>query len=221
MYLKNICNSILTHNRIEPTKLQIGAYDTDPVFVEAVIKVQSEREDQLNDDEASRLARYKVSASFDNDEVEEMLETPGTLFQQMAREREKKKRQEQDHLSKSAYDPAIKYCIGGSAAEAERVWSMAGHVMTEHRSSLSPLCFELIMYLKYNCRLWGLADVAEANKRRKNDSTAAKGRIAIQNERLARWREEISGWDDEWAKVNGNENWREAEELLDSDDEED
>ena len=92
-----------------------------------------------------------------DDDDEEMLEKPGTLFQQMVREREKKKRLSEDH-SKSAYDPAIKYCIGGSAAEAERVWSMAGHVLTEHRSSLSPLCFELIMYLKYNSRLWGLVD---------------------------------------------------------------
>ena len=210
--------TLLANDRIETTKLKIGAYDTDPVFVEAVIKVQSGREDKLTPDEASKLARYKVGTSLNNDKDEEMLETPGTLFQQMARKHEKKKRLTED-LSKSAYDPAIKYCIVGSAAESERVWSMAGHVMTESRSSLSPLCFELIMYLKYNSRLWGLVDVVEANKRRRNDSATAKKRITIQNERLDWWRKEISEWDDEWVKVNGHEKQK-GEELLDSEDEE-
>ena len=58
-------------------------------------------------------------------------------------------------------------------------------------------------------------DVVEANKRRRNDSTSAKKRITIQNERLDRWRKEISEWDDEWVKVNGHEKQK-GEELLDS-----
>jgi hypothetical protein len=69
--------------------------------------------------------------------------------------------------TKSVYDPAIKACVGGSAAEVERVWSMAGHVLTKHCSTMSPLVFELIMYLKYNSRPWGLVGLIEANKRRK------------------------------------------------------
>ena len=74
--------------------------------------------------------------------------------------------------------------MGGSAAEAERVWSMAGHVLTQHRSSMSPLVFELIMYLKYNSRLWGLVDVIEANKRKKLESLAAKNCLSLQKARL-------------------------------------
>lgn len=131
---------------------------------------------------------------------EDMLETPGTLFQQKFCERERKKRQSLER-SKSSYNPAIKKaiknCIGGSAAESERVWSMAGRVLNEHPSSLSPLVFELIMYLKYNSRLWDLADVVNANKRRRNDSRAAIKRIAVQNERLVKWKKEISDWDKE------------------------
>jgi hypothetical protein len=50
-------------------------------------------------------------------------------------------------LTKSVYDPAIKACVGGSAAEVGRVWSMAGHVLTKHCSSMSPLVFEIILYL--------------------------------------------------------------------------
>jgi hypothetical protein len=96
---------------------------------------------------------------------------------------------------KSSYDPAIMKCIGGSAAKAEFVWSMAGHVLSEHRASLSPLVFELIMYLKYNTRLWSLSDVAEANKRTKNESPAAKMRVVAQKERLNNTRAEVMNWD--------------------------
>ena len=76
----------------------------------------------------------------------------------------------------SRYIPAVKKTILGLGAEVERVWSMAGKVLTKDRSSMSPLVFECIMYLKYNEKLWGLAEVVEANKRCKNTSIAAKAR---------------------------------------------
>jgi hypothetical protein len=82
----------------------------------------------------------------------EILEEPCSMFEQKIRDREQKIKQAKQQF-KSTYDPAIMQCIGGSAAEAELVWSMAGHVLSEHRASLSPLVFELIMYLKYNSRI--------------------------------------------------------------------
>jgi hypothetical protein len=88
--------------------------------------------------------------------------------------------------AKLAYNPALKYCVLGSAAEAERVWSMAEHVLMDARSSLSPLVFELIMYLKYNAHLWTIDDVIESNRRRKNESPAAKKRLALQKKRFAK-----------------------------------
>ncbi len=97
--------------------------------------------------------------------------------------------------TKSVYDPAIKACVGGSAAEVERVWSMAGHVLTKHRSSMSPLVFEIIMYLKYNSCLWGLADLVEANKRRKQESVVSKNRLSLQKERLEKMKAEVFLWD--------------------------
>ena len=74
-------------------------------------------------------------------------------------------------------------------AEVERVWSMAGHVLTEHRSSLSPYVFELIMYLKYNSRLWGLKDVVNANVARKKETEAAQRRDVMEKDRS----EEVEG----------------------------
>jgi hypothetical protein len=85
-----------------------------------------------------------------------------------------------DGVGKSKYNPALMHCVLGSAAGAERFWSMAGKVLTDVRSLLSLLVFELIMYLKYNNRLWTITDVMEANKRRLNESPAAKKWNAIQ-----------------------------------------
>ena len=124
----------------------------------------------------------------------EILEEPCSLFEQKIRDREQKIKQAKKQFM-STYDPAIMQCIGGSAAEAELVWSMAGQVLSEHRASLSPLVFELIMYLKYNSRLWSLSDVIEASKRRKNESPAAKMRLAAQTERLNNRRADVTNWD--------------------------
>ena len=74
--------------------------------------------------------------------------------------------------------------MGRSAAEAERVWSMAGHVLTDHHLRMSPLIVELIMYLKYNSCLWGTTDVVEAERRRKSESAAAQFCLSILKERL-------------------------------------
>lgn len=175
-------------NRICPEKFQVGnRFDTDENFIKAVIKVQQRRESDLTEDEAKTIEPWKLKE--ESDELEE----PCSLFQQRIREREKKMKQVTQQF-KSAYDPAIMHCVGGSAAEAERVWSMAGHVLTEHRASLSPLVFELIMYLKYNSRLWDISDVVEANKRRRNESEVMKKLLASHRERLNRMKEELANW---------------------------
>ena len=79
---------------------------------------------------------------------------------------------------------------------------MAGHVLTEHRASLSPLIFELIVYLKFNSRLWGLEEIVEANKNRK-DSTKASEARRNQEKRVNEKKAEIKQWED---TIGGNEN---------------
>ena len=51
------------------------------------------------------------------------------------------------------------------------------------------------MYLKYNKRLWTINDVMEANRRRMNESTAAKKRNSVQRERMENMKAEVNGWD--------------------------
>ena len=189
---------IVIFDRIQPSKFQVGnKYDSDDDFIKAVLKVQQEREDELTEKEAESIKPWKIIDPEDLSDEQERLDTPISVFELKNKQREeRKKEQNEKRKAISAYDAAIKECVGGSAAEVECVWSMAGHVLTDHRSSLSPLVFEMIMYLKYNARLWNLSDVVEANKRRRNESSAAKKRIDIQTERLNKIREEVDSWED-------------------------
>ena len=141
---------------------------------------------------ASVLKPWKLGGAEnvgDEDEQSNLDEPILSALEQMNRDRKRQADIVESDLHKSAYDPAIKHCVLGSAAEVERVWSMAGHVLTEHRSSLSPYVFELIMYLKYNSRLWGLKDVVNANVARKKATEAAQRRDVMEKDRS----EEVEG----------------------------
>ena len=50
----------------------------------------------------------------------------------------------------------------GSAAEVERLWSMAKYVLSNQRKSMSPLLLECLMYLKFNRKFWDASMVADA-----------------------------------------------------------
>jgi hypothetical protein len=172
--------------------LKVGAYDSNADFINAVIKVQQHNENLLTSNEKLTIEPWKLPSDFDS---EEELDEPLEDFESMVRDRHRIKKM-MDHMPerKSDYDPALQHCVLGSAAEVERVWSMAGHVLTEHRASLSPLVFELIMYLKYNSRLWGLAEVVKANKNRKDLTQAGVARCAMQN-KVDEMKNEMNNWD--------------------------
>lgn len=94
------------------------------------------------------------------------------------------------------YNPAIEKCVLGSAAEIKRVRSMAGCVLAKQHSTLSPLVFELIMYLKYNVRLWGLGDVSKANKSRMKNTDAGQKRNEKEKQRLDEMKTEVYDWNE-------------------------
>ena len=74
--------------------------------------------------------------------------------------------------------------IMGSAACVERLWSEADAIFTKRRNGLSPITFEMILFLKKNHDLWDLSDVVEADRLRlqaKAESRAAN-RIREEND---------------------------------------
>jgi len=52
--------------------------------------------------------------------------------------------------------------IYGSAAKVEWLWSLAKYILTSQRSSMTPLMFETLLFLKANRRFWDKTLVVEA-----------------------------------------------------------
>ena len=71
--------------------------------------------ENLSDDEAKAIAPWKL----DPESGEDTLNKPISEFKMMKQAQEKANKRKSAVVSpKSAYDPAIKECVGGSAAEA-------------------------------------------------------------------------------------------------------
>ena len=183
--------------RIEPSKFSVGNnYDTCENFIRAVIKVQQGKEDMLTSEEAKTIEPWKISTDEPVALDVEPQASGLSEYDRMNLERlQNKKARAQSNIVDSKYDPALKYCVLGSSAEVERVWSMAGHVLVDARSSMSPLIFELIMYLKYNKRLWGIHDVVTANRKRLSETPAAKRRSDREMERLKQMQDAVDDWE--------------------------
>ena len=59
--------------------------------------------------------------------------------------------------------------ILGSAAEVERLWSIATNVLTDERKKMSPLMLEAVLFLRVNCRLWDVQTVKQALHMSRNE----------------------------------------------------
>ena len=92
---------------------------------------------------------------------------------------------------KSDYYKGVR-AIMGSAAVVESHHSRAKKVLTEYRSSTSPLIFEAIMFLKMNRRLWDKADVVKANRNRKKAVVERTQNLKAQQQEKLR---ELIAWE--------------------------
>ena len=99
---------------------------------------------------------------------------------------------------KSDYYKGVR-AIMGSAAVVESHHSRAKKVLTEYRSSTSPLIFEAIMYLKMNRRLWDKADVVKANRNRKKAVAANTQNLKEQQREKLR---QLVAWEAAQAQQN-------------------
>ncbi len=90
--------------------------------------VQQGHEESLSNDEAKAIAPWKL----DPESGQDTLDKPVSEFKLIEQAQENKNKSKSEVLSpKSKYNSAIKACMGGSAAEAEHVWSMAGNVLMD------------------------------------------------------------------------------------------
>ncbi len=62
----------------------------------------------------------------------------------------------------------------GSAAELERLWSVAKKILKDNRKSMTPLLFEALLFLKVNNSYWGLELACEAMKTARSAKVKAR-----------------------------------------------
>jgi hypothetical protein len=58
-----------------------------------------------------------------------------------------------NEISAGGSDDCFDHVIG-SAAEVERLWSIARYILTTSRTRLEPILFEALLFLRANCVLW-------------------------------------------------------------------
>ena len=70
------------------------------------------------------------------------------------------KRQRVQSLGQDSYVNCV--YILGSAAEVARLWSLASYVLQDHRSSMTPMNLEALLFLKVNIEFWDVNTVDQA-----------------------------------------------------------
>ena len=66
-----------------------------------------------------------------------------------------------NEISPAGYDDCFDHVIG-SAAEVERLWSIARYILTTTRSRMTPMMFEALLFLRANRELWDETTVQKA-----------------------------------------------------------
>ena len=172
---------VFEHCRMVPTKFSEDCpFDTNKHYLTGTIKLQRGLEAEMNSDEHEACKGWEVVE--EEKELGEDVETPpAKTLLEIAKERRERHRMASRSQSNYVGRDGCRHfdAAGRVAAEPERLWSAGDAVLTKRRANMQPLMFEMIMYLKFNKRLWGLEEVVEANLRRKNDSRAAKARAEM------------------------------------------
>ena len=171
-------------------------YDSDHYFTTGVIKIQDREEHLLTPRERNAVTHLLKPDNASNPSPPSPArpsKKPPSSVLEMARAAKKEK--ESIKKENSAYDDVAHHCVIGTACEPEGLWSQADAVLTKRRSSMNPLNFECILYLKYNRSLWGLADVVEANRRRMNDTAANQKRLKENRDRIQAMKDRVEHWD--------------------------
>ncbi|GFH44601.1 hypothetical protein CTEN210_01075 [Chaetoceros tenuissimus] len=166
------CNFEARRTKLEDCPEQHKRLHPDADFERGVFKIQTKRINELTADERQACARLLVQREGEeSDEEEESSndsDSDDGAIATLQRQRERLGRQ--DDLPEYG-DLSF---ILGSAAEVERLWSHAKHILTDERMGMMhPINFEAVLYVKMNRRFWDIVDVAHADKQRIREEAAA------------------------------------------------
>jgi hypothetical protein len=148
------------HVYIAPDSLK----QPDRAFVSAVCKMQKRMGSELNADEKRAIQMWlpitatpPFAANHATTSIADLVaQLPGTV-----NGGGKRKADEISEEYNSNSDDCFDHVIG-SAAVVERLWSVARYILTTNRSSLSPVLFEALLFLRSNRTLWDVRTVQRA-----------------------------------------------------------
>jgi len=167
--LDTLADKIERHSTVEdsvyygcPIELKRSAPEStalspDLPFEKAVIKIQRNHYHALTDEEKAAvqpLLKTSVGVAEEPANVPASLPGSPTLLESITR-REHDRAAGRDEMS--PYVDCDFIC--GSAAEVERLWSTARYILTSQRRSMTPLVFEVLLFLKTNQRFWDHDDI--------------------------------------------------------------
>jgi hypothetical protein len=106
-----------------------------------------------------------------------------------------KKQQQESASGVDRQDPYVN-CnfIVGSTAAVERLWSVAKTILTCQQSSMTPMMFETILFLRTNRRFWDRTLILKAIQKAKSDRVT---RCLAEEEEQEEMTEELVDYDDD------------------------
>ena len=135
----------------------------DPDFESGVCKIQNGMTDLMTDEEKTACGKLLLGGEEDSSDSDREGEVS-------YEERLRKRKRQRDNPS------GYMNCdfILGSAAEVERLWSVASHVLTDERKNTSPLMLEALLFLQVNFWLWDMHTVKQAFHMSRNEKIDKK-----------------------------------------------
>jgi hypothetical protein len=173
----------------------------DKAFVSAVIKMQRRQGTMLNDNETKAVKRWLPQESNSSTVMPGANMTAADMIAQISGNKTAGVKRNSDEMSVEV-DDCFDHVIG-SAAEVERLWSIARYLLTTLRSQLSPILFEALLFLRLNRTLWNERTVQMAHlavrEQSKNERLEKKLKEAADHEALVGGGEENN--------LNDNGDW--------------
>ena len=161
-----------------PNRIKLdGPLSPDKVFESAVVKIQQGREADLTVEEKAavrHLLKSNFLAAVEAEAASSQPTAPGSpglladVYQAISTANDAANKTESDYVN-------LKFILA-SAAEVERIWSMAKYILVQQRKGMSPKLFECLIFLKYNRQFWNKRKVAEAYRKAKDKKSSDRAK---------------------------------------------
>ena len=140
-----------------------------PAFESGILKLMEDpMAPRLSDREAEACKKLLIAPPVEDEDSDSEDDEPATLervLEQRVKKRKLLKEQKKSAVaaisSKQLYQDPSKFICATSNC-CERLFSEAKYILVPHRSAMSPILFEALLFLKKNKRFWSLELVSKA-----------------------------------------------------------